>query len=59
MEAVMAAKLTLKLNSCFGKQHIINALRVFAKQLEQGFIKNGKGISYDSLHEEWEYEEKD
>ena len=56
----MPAKLTLKLDSSFGKKHIISALRAFMKNLEMGIIKNGKGMSQGSgLYEEWEYEEKD
>jgi len=52
------AKLTLKLNSIHGRQHIINALKNFAESLQAGIIKNGQGKSTGSgLDEEWEYKE--
>ena len=57
---VNSAKLTLKINSIHGRQHIINALRTFAENLQAGIIKNGQGISTGSgLDEEWDYEEKE
>ena len=55
----MNAKLVLKLDSSFGKEHIISALRAFAKNLEMGIIKKGNGMSQGcGLYEEWKYEER-
>ncbi|MBU3923208.1 hypothetical protein KJ684_03195 [Patescibacteria group bacterium] len=52
------ARLVLKLNSIFGRQHIINALRAFAANLQAGVIKSGEGRGTGSgMDEEYEYKE--
>lgn len=56
----MGAKLTLVMTSDFNKIQLVNALRIFADELEKGRIKNGKGLARGGgFYREYTFEEKE